>query len=106
MNQPTLHVQSSIDVRALVKILRKFNEQGISHYSSWSHVIRECIESLAGDVSAISIKDSVNYIRNEGFSVRQLHNRGEGIREHIKLEGDEEELGNIMEAMSKAEKEK
>ncbi len=106
-NDPTMHIQSAIDIRTLARLLTIFNRQKIPHHSSWSNVIRKSIEAFitVSNPPEVSVQEALNIIKSEGFSMRQLHLRGDGIRQQLKIEGSIDEMKDIMEAITRAEAE-
>jgi len=89
-HSPSLHIQTTIDIRTLAKVLIVLKQNNISHHSSWAYIAKICLETIAGKSKVEpTVELALAYISKEGFSLQQLDKRGKGIREHLELEESE-----------------
>ena len=86
MIEPTINIQSTIDIRTLAQLLLIFRKQQINHGHSWSTVVRECLKAIVKNEPELSVTEALELIKEEEMSIKQLFKRGTGVKQHLALE--------------------
>ncbi len=112
MIEPTINIQSTVDIRTLAQILLIFRKQKINHGHSWSNIVRECLRAITKDEPELSVTEALELIKEEEMSIKQLFKRGTGVKQHLILEDkfeisvkDEVDIDDLRGLMEKLDEE-
>ena len=74
-------VQSFVDARLVADLVRMFNEEGVEHKASYSHLVNTVLKAAHQDWKCDffqTTEDALQYLQLNGFSISQLGTDGRG----------------------------
>ena len=98
----SLNVQSYVDARLFGDSVRVFNETGMSHKGSYSHVIHTVLRTAWSEWEAEffqTTEEALDFLSSQGFSIEQLKMEKQGKKllkamNKEALSGEREEVEN------------
>jgi len=91
---PSIVISAYVDVRTLASVISVFNQQDVAHKSSWSSIIRLCMDAVANQGLKFNVGDALEYLKSHGFQMSQLRDRT-GVKKALQLDVISEVLSDV-----------